>query len=158
MKKYIVIAIFFGSANSVIGQDLMDTFTSNSWKGSGMLMGSKANYNMNWKRVLDEKFIKLEFRNERTLENGNKIVFNARAFYKIEGLIVTGTWFDSRGVSFPLKGQIDENELIINWGSPETEVGKTVYTLDETEIRVKDYILNDGKEFQFGNATYTKAD
>ncbi len=145
-----------GDSNKNSEQSILSALINNNWDGEGMLMGAKATFTMKWEHALQSQFIKLEFQNSRKLEGKEDIVFMATAFYKIENdTVVIGYWFDSRGVSFPLKGNIKDKEMIINWGNPETEMGKTVYryTADNT-ITVEDYIGSKGTYHKFGNATY----
>ena len=70
---------------------------------------------------------------------------------------VSGTWFDSRGVSFPLKGSFTDTELLIEWGSPDIETGRTVYTLSVSgDLVVTDYVNSNGREIRFGEAIYSR--
>ncbi len=141
---------------SMCGQNILDKIKYTNWEGSGTLMGASATFKMSWTQELSDSFYHLNFENRRNVKNGSEIVFKAKAFYKVTNdSIVSGTWFDSRGISFPLKGKFLENELIIIWGNEQTEQGKTTYTyLDKKKIVVKDYILNNEKYFQFGAAEY----
>lgn len=142
--------------NDTKKQSIITVLINTDWNGLGVLMGKKATYSMNWQSVLNNQFIKLEFQNKRESENNEAIVFNATAFYKIvNDTIVTGNWFDNRGMSLPLKGHVKENELTILWGNDETERGKTIYhyTSNNT-ITVEDFIMNNGEYYKFGNATY----
>ena len=135
---------------------IITALVNKNWNGTGMLMGKKATFTMDWQRVLDNQFIKLEFQNKRKSENNEDIVFKAIAFYKIvNDTTLIGNWFDNRGISFPLKGHVKENELTIHWGNDETEMGKTIYQYtNNTIITVEDFIMNNGKYYKFGNATY----
>ncbi len=121
-------------------------------------MGSEATFNMRWQWQLDNSFISLEFQNKRKLANGDDVVFKASAYYKpTSDSTVEGYWFDSRGISFPLKGTISDNTLTINWGSPETEQGITTYKLTEdSRIHVIDYISKNNQRIQFGEVLYEK--
>lgn len=135
------------------GQTMFDQLMSKSWTGSGTLMGAEAKFEMNWKSVLNGQFIQLDFKNQRGTGD-SAIIFTARGMYKLDGTTVKGTWFDVRGISFPLNGTVTSEELVINWGTPETEEGKTVYSLKEGGVVVTDYILRDGNYIPFGNAVY----
>lgn len=162
-----------GESNSEIGilntdnpdykntkQSILTALVNKNWNGIGILMGEKATFTMDWQRVLGNQFIKLEFQNKRKSGNNEDIVFRATAFYKIvSDTMVTGNWFDNRGVSFPLKGHIKENVLAIFWGNEETEMGKTIYRYTSNNIiAVEDFIMNNGKYYKFGNATYNTKD
>lgn len=69
---------------------------------------------------------------------------------------MSGSWFDSRGITFPLKGTIKANTLTIFWGNASTEQGKTTYTYDAVKHQfiVLDYILNGHEYLKFAMATY----
>ena len=136
-------------------QDIVGELIAKTWTGQGELMGNNATFEMQWSHALDGRFVQLEFKNEMTLKNGNTIVFKSHAFYKFNNdKTIEGMWFDSRGIYFPLKGTFNDTEIQINWGSPEIEQGKTIYTLSGETIQVKDFVLKEGEYVHFGNATY----
>ncbi|NNE13659.1 MAG: hypothetical protein HKN51_01700 [Saprospiraceae bacterium] len=171
MKKYITIIVLailsFGlNAQSENLDDkhkeypIVKALIGDKWTGSGVLMGKEATFTMDWQRVLGNKFLKLEFQNERKSEDDKNIVFNATAFYKIvNDSTVVGNWFDIRGMTFPLKGSLTENELTIFWGNEETEMGKTIYYFSNNNvITVEDFVMNKGEYFKFGSAQYNIKD
>lgn len=141
-------------------QSIITALVNKNWNGVGTLMSKKATFTMHWQRVLDNQFIKLEFQNKQKSENNEDIVLRATAFYKIvNDTAVTGNWYDSRGMSFPLKGQVKKNELTILWGNDETETGKTIYSYTKNDIiYVEDFIMNNGEYYKFGSATYNTKD
>ncbi len=150
---FVLIALAFGS---VSGQTIFDQFEGNKWTGTGTLMGSPATFTMVWSQELDGAFYHLSFENRRKGQEASDIVFKAEAYYRMgEDSSVVGSWFDSRGITLPLTGEATKEELTILWGSPETEQGKTVYTLksDDT-VQVTDYILRGEEYLKFGEATY----
>ena len=111
---------------------------------------------MDWQPILDGKFYELSFQNQR--DQSKEYIFQAMGVYrpKSDGTF-TGTWFDSRGYSFPLEGNYSETELTVQWGNPETEEGKTTYRINKDgTVSVIDYILKDGKLVPFGKALYNK--
>lgn len=118
-------------------------------------MGSEAKFEMQWDKVLDGQFFRLEFKNETTGEN-EKMAMKATGYYKlIDESAFVGTWFDSRGITFPLKGKVLDNQLIVEWGTPETEVGRSVYTIQSNgQVLVEDYIKQQGKDVLFAKALY----
>jgi len=158
MKKAILFSILFFlfQSNQVFGQELFDTLLLKKWEGTGTLMGSEATFKMNWKKTLGDNFIFLKFKNERKNKNGETFYFKAHAYYKVkQGGFIEGMWFDSRGIYFPLTGTLTKTKLLINWGTPKTEQGRTVYTITENnEIEVIDFILKNNEYLRFGNAVY----
>lgn len=135
---------------------ILEVLTNTKWEGTGMLMGKKATFAMDWQSVLNNQFIKLDFQNKRKSSDSKDIIFKATAFYKIvDGTKIIGNWFDNRGVTLPLKGSVNNNSLIIFWGNDESEKGKTIYShTDNNEIYVEDFIFNNGEYIKFGYATY----
>lgn len=163
MKKLtLVICLFVFSLNTTSAQgnqELIQSITENSWQGKGVLMGVSATFKMDWEFVLDKQFLKLNFSSTRLGTDRSKITFGAHAYYKIDESKIIGNWFDSRGIVLSLTGEINGNQLMILWGSVDTEQGKTIYTLvNENKISVKDYILQNEKYVKFGEANYTHVD
>ena len=150
MKKSALVLLTILLCISVKAQ-VPDSFLGN-WEGSGTLYNSGATFSMEWEQVLNKQFYRLNFLN--SLNNG-AFSMSAHGYYKIDGDSVTGYWLDSRGVSFPLTGVIEEQMLIIHWGTADFEQGRTEYVLLASgEIEVKDFVLRNGEYAQFGNAIY----
>lgn len=125
-----------------------------SWEGKGTLMGSEADFRMNWDMILNDQFLQLTFTSKR-LSGDQEILFHAKAIYKPEDESWNGTWFDSRGISFEVNGTVEENKLSVEWGSPDIEQGRTVYELtNEHELTVTDFINQDGTYSKFGESVY----
>lgn len=123
-------------------------------------MGAPAQFEMQWEKVLGGRFLKLTFQSRRTPEGGSTTTFEAIAFYSLAGDSTwPGTWFDSRGISFPVEGKVSGTTLTVEWGTPEIEQGRTVYALeDEIRMLVTDYVLREGTYAKFGEARYRKVD
>lgn len=156
MKLLVILNTLIGFSHSAVPepQPIIEKLLSQSWTGSGTLMGAKADFEMRWSPLLNGKFLQLQFKNERTSADGTKMVFEAVGMYKITDGRVEGTWFDGRGVTLPLSGEVTDTQLVIFWGTPDIEQGKTVYSLADSQIRVTDYILTEGEYKQFGSALY----
>ncbi|NAS31888.1 hypothetical protein GTQ40_12950 [Flavobacteriaceae bacterium R38] len=138
------------------GQSVLEKLSNTKWEGKGMLMNTDASFKMHWKSTLDDAFVQLTFQNKRMLKNGKEIIFKANAYYKVvNDSVIKGTWFDSRGITFPLKGTTNATQMTIIWGTPETEQGKTSYEfIQNGQLKVKDYILREDKYLGFGEAVY----
>lgn len=127
-----------------------------SWEGKGSLMGSEADFKMNWDRILDDQFIQLTFTSKRIIDEA-EVFFHATATYRLDDNKWEGTWFDSRGVSFCVVGTAEDSTLTVEWGSPDIEQGRTVYTITgENEMAVTDYVNQNGTYSKFGEALYQK--
>lgn len=153
-RTALFLLIYLIGFQTVFAQSFFEKVSGHLWKGTGELLGSEATFKMEWKQVLDNKFYQLSFQNQR--ENSKEYIFKAIGFYKIkDNTTINGTWFDSRGYSFPLKGNLQDNKLVVYWGSPEYEEGKTIYSIQpDGRIEVQDYFLR-GREFvNFGKAEY----
>ncbi|MEM9326356.1 MAG: hypothetical protein AAGA85_11890 [Bacteroidota bacterium] len=154
MKKVLTVLLTL-LALSGHTQSFFDTAVSQPWTGQGTLLGSPASFHMKWDRVLQDQFYQLEFKHERSTEEGT-ITFEAMGFYRlIDEASFEGTWLDSRGVSLPLKGAIGADQLTVYWGTDETERGQTVYTLQaDGAMVVEDHVQKEGKTIPFGKAVY----
>lgn len=157
-KSCLILFTLFLYTEIVTGQHFWDTMATDSWTGSGTLLGSEAEFNMKWTWELNDNFLKLEFQNKRTSGSGQELVLQSHAYYQPKNdSLFAGTWFDSRGVSFPVKGTLSDSTFTVNWGSPETEQGRTVYALvSQEEATVTDYVLQGENYVKFGEASYQK--
>jgi len=130
-----------------------------SWRGEGELFGRSAAFRMDWESVLSGRFLRLTF--ENGFQNGDAVkpVLRAQAYYRIlPDDQFEGTWFDSREKTQPLQGSADATSLTIHWGTPETEEGRTVYRLvDSDSVEVEDFVQKDGEWRVFAHATYRRA-
>ncbi len=130
-----------------------------TWRGEGESFGLDARLQLKIEDVLGNKFVRLSVKNDMRTPNGQTQSFEGHAYYQLnkEGTYVA-TWFDSRGISFPIKGQVDGNALIAFWGTPEQEQGKSVYRLLESgKLEVTDAVLQkDGSWKEFGRFVVTR--
>lgn len=126
-----------------------------SWAGDGNFMGNAARLELKYEWVLNGKFLRLSLKSDSRTAAGAQQIFEGHVYYeaKSDGS-TSGTWFDSRGVSFPVKGTFAGDTLTILWGSPATEQGKSVYRLvDAGTLEVTDFAqLKDGTWKQFATA------
>ncbi len=126
-----------------------------SWQGEGKAFGMPANLQVKWEWVLGNKFLRLSLKNEMRAANGQVQVFEGQAFYRATAADkCEAHWFDSRGINFPIKAQVEADTLIAFWGSPEKEEGKSSYRLiDDQTLEVVDWVKQkDGTWREFGRA------
>lgn len=125
------------------------------WEGAGQAFGGPARLRVKWEWVLENKFLRLSLKSEMSAADGAKRLFEGQAYYRSDGADkYVAHWFDSRGVTFPIKAQLDGSTLVAWWGSPETEQGKSTYQLiDDTTMEVVDSVKQkDGTYREFGRA------
>ena len=125
------------------------------WEGEGQAFGGPARLRVKWEWVLENKFLRLSLKSEMSAADGAKRLFEGQAYYRPDGADkYVAHWFDSRGVTFPIKAKLDGSTLVAWWGSPETEEGKSTYQLiDDTTMEVVDSVKQkDGTFREFGRA------
>lgn len=165
MKKIILLATFltlsivaFGQTNST-NNDFLKRFIG-TWNGEGKITGLDSKIVMTWENALDEKFIKLSFRNEMKRKDGGIQIFEGIAFYKAkDAQKYQGNWFDSGGEAHPIDAQVDGNALTSIWGTEGAKLGRTIYRLiDEQKMEVVDSVkLPNRTWYEFGRAFYVRS-
>lgn len=123
-----------------------------SWNGEGKTMGAPATLRMNWEWVLDGKFLRLSLKNEIRNTSGQVQLFEGHAYYQPAEGKCEGTWFDSRGVTFPIKCSVAGQAITALWGGVGQENGKSVYSLlSDGKLEVVDSVKQkDGSWKEFG--------
>jgi hypothetical protein len=126
-----------------------------NWQGAGEVRGMPSKQEMRWESVLDGRFLRLSFDNRMTAPDGKEWRFQADAYYRIQADgTIAGTWFDSRGVSFPLEGTAEPGgAMTILWGTADTELGRSSYRITEAGLDVTDEVQGpDGTWRTFGRS------
>lgn len=133
-----------------------------TWQGDGKAFGMTARVQLRWEPVLSNKFVRLSLRNEISRPGGQTQVFEGHAYYQPTGQTSATSydarWFDSRGLSFPIRANLEGDSLVALWGSPETEEGKSTYRLIAPEkLEVVDSVKQkDGTWKEFGRFVVTR--
>jgi len=130
-----------------------------TWQGSGKTMGMPARLRLSWEWVWKNKFLRLTIRNEMTAPNGQTQLFEGLAYYQhLSDGKYEATWFDSRGMTFPIKATAEGNALVAFWGSPDKEQGKAIYRiLEPGKLEVIDAVRQkDGTWKEFGRFVVLK--
>jgi hypothetical protein len=129
------------------------------WQGEGEVLGMAAALRARWEPALDAAFFRFAFDNRMTAADGRQSRFQAEAFYRVgrDGA-VTGTWLDSRGVTLPIAGRLDEaGTLVMRWGTVETEQGRSSYRLEADALDITDEVMTpEGAWRVFGRTRLTR--
>ena len=127
-----------------------------TWEGEGTTSDMPSRQRLQWEPVLGGKFVRLTLDNRMETPDQKEWHFEAQALYRVlpDGTLA-GTWFDSRGFTFPLKGKADDSGVLtIDWGSDDTERGLSRYRIAEGRLEVTDEVQEkDGTIRVFGRST-----
>jgi hypothetical protein len=101
------------------------------WRGPGTMFGQASEAVLEVRPALGGRFTEFSYRAGR---------FEGRAFYRpVEDGRWQATWFDNRGISFPIQAVLAGGTLTSDWGSAETERGRTIYRrLPDGRLEVTD--------------------
>ncbi len=127
------------------------------WQGAGEVSAMAADMRMTWEPVLDGQFMRLTMDNRMTGAEGNAWHFKSQAYYRIgkDGAI-TGTWFDSRGITLPLTGGVEQEAMTIQWGTEAIERGRSHYRLSADVLEVTDEVFTKEGEWRIFGRTRLK--
>lgn len=156
MKLWLSVLLLLLVPVQASSQDKFLNSLQGEWHGEGKAFGGAALMQIKWEWVLNNKFLRLTMRNEISAPNRPKQIFEGQAYYRENGVDkYAAHWFDSRGITFPIKAQLEGNTLIASWGTPETEEGRSTYQLiDQTTLEVVDAVKQkDGTFREFGRVT-----
>ncbi len=129
------------------------------WRGTGEVRDMAADMRMTWELVLDDQFLRLTLDNQMSGADGKAWHFKAQAYYRIlDDGTIAGTWFDSRGISLPLTGSVNEDGVMtILWGTEAIERGRSSYRLSAEGLEVTDEVLTREGEWRiFGRTRLTR--
>ncbi len=130
------------------------------WSGEGKVMNLPSKIAMTWEPALGGKFTRLSFRNEMTTPDGCVVIFEGHGYYKaLSDGRYEGRWFDSNGASHPVLGVVKGDSLVAEWGTPETEQGRTTYELlpdGRTTVRDEVRSTKTGEWRLFGESTFRR--
>lgn len=121
------------------------------WRGTGTMFGRPSTARLSVQPVLGGRFLELNYR-----AGG----FGGRALYQfVNGGRWLAQWFDNRGTTFAIQGFQIEQTLRAEWGSPETEEGRTTYVLrPDGRLTVTDSVRRDGTWRDFASHVFEKTD
>ena len=126
-----------------------------SWEGEGELLGRSATFVMTWKKALNGRFLRLDFRSAFAALDPFQPVLGSPADYWLGGPTLTGQWMDSRGVILSLRAEVVGPTLVTYWTGEES--GRTEYrVIDEDTLEVIDYVRSEGEYRLFARARYRR--
>jgi len=122
------------------------------WRGAGTMLGNASEAVLEVRPALSGRFTELSYR---------AAGFEGRAFYRPVGDgRWQATWFDNRGVSFGIEALLSERVLTSDWGSADSERGRTIYRLlPDGRLEVTDSVAAAGGAMrEFARHVLEKAD
>lgn len=146
------LALACGHAQADIWESL-----AGRWAGQGEVSGMAANIELEFRPALDGRGHHLAFFNRMRAADGKTWPFRAEAFYLCEkGGACHGHWYDTRGMTLPLKTASHDDRLVVEWGDDNTERGRTTYRIgaDGKKLEITDEVRSkDGVWSVFGNTS-----
>lgn len=151
----LILALACGTAQADIWESL-----AGRWAGSGQVSGMAANIELEFRTALDGRGHHLAFYNRMQAADGKAWPFRAEAFYLCENSgPCHGHWYDTRGMTLPLKTTSHDDHLLVEWGDDSTERGRTTYRIDtDGKLQITDEVRSkEGAWSVFGNTVATRA-
>lgn len=150
-------AVFFSSASAMADGFFMGV--EGKWHSSEPAFGMPAETTLGFQSTLAGKFIRLNYKIEMTLPSGELSLFEGEALYPAKSdTLIKAFWVDNTGNMHPIRAEISHGRLLADWGTPETEVGRTEYKiLEDGNLSVTDWVLREGQYEIFNQKTMTPA-
>ncbi|WP_394693653.1 hypothetical protein [Hyphobacterium sp.] len=127
------------------------------WQSDGNAFGQPAESRMSWAPIMDGCFWRLEYVIDTNPGTEQANTFHGMGTHHHEGSEITGHWVDNWGAMHSLRGSATETELIVYWGEPDAQLGRSRYTLTEDgAIQVTDWILNESGWQQFNDNRFER--
>lgn len=140
--------------------DIWDSLAGR-WTGAGEVSGMAARVVLEFRGALDGRGHHLSFSNDMRGADGKTWPFRAEAFYLCGESSSTceGHWYDTRGMTLPVKTSSGDDRLVVEWGDDRSERGRTTYRIDpKGKLLITDEVRGkDGPWKVFGNTTATRA-
>lgn len=122
------------------------------WAGPCDAWGVPATCTSKWTRGLHSKHLIQNYSIVR--EADDALIFAGRGVYQFEGTAVRGAWEGSNGAIHPITGTFDEAALSVIWGTPETEIGRSDYSIVDGQLSVSDFVLSPSGWREFMTVEY----
>jgi hypothetical protein len=128
------------------------------WTGSGAVNGQQVRAELDFARVLANRFTQLRY---RFVVDGTAATFEGHAYYAACPAAgeCRGTWFDSQGATHTLFAVQTAESVTAEWRNGDIARGKTEYRLtDDRTLIVTDWVrAAEGAWRQFGAVRYSRA-
>ena len=145
MQKLLAIATLFATLSIASTARALDCpspylcFLNGSWSADGKAFGKPAHVTMQWHRILEGRFARIDYRIVTKSDDGKDQIFEGIGFYRpLKDGTYDGTWFDSQGAMHPLKAKFTGESLTAYWGVKGKTYGRTVYKIvnayDQVEV------------------------
>ncbi|WP_421789042.1 hypothetical protein [Hyphobacterium sp.] len=130
-----------------------------SWRSDGNAFGQPAQSEMRWAPVMDGCFWQLTYAIETNPGTDEANMFRGVGTHHHEGSEVSGHWVDNWGAMHNLRGSATETELMVYWGEPDAQLGRSRYTLTgDGAVQVTDWILNTEGWQQFNDNRFERVE
>lgn len=166
IKRFCVIAIaLLIVPPAAADNDTIFSALLGSWQAEGNRFGAPSTSDMRWiDAELGGKFLRLEYQINRTTPDGPKSIFSGIAYYQKPASPLTASdkinafWADTNGNLHPISAMVEDNALSSNWGTPDTEQGRTRYQLTvRGTVEVTDWVKTPDGWRQFNHTVFTRA-
>lgn len=127
-----------------------------NWSQSCDAWGTPATCTTRWSAGKHSSHLIQDYAIHR-LSDGAQI-FAGRGVYRIDGDAVHGAWEGSNGAIHPITGKFEGDALRVVWGTPETEIGRSEYVLENGMLTVTDSVLAPQGWRAFMTVSYARAD
>lgn len=131
------------------------------WTGSGEMFGRSSSVTLSAKPALNGSATELRYTVQLPATDAAPVFrFEGQGIYRTgDKGKVEGRWSDSNGSFHPVGGSASTGRMVTVWGQPSTEIGRSVYTLDDKGgLTVSDSVLvADGNWRVFAKASYRRS-
>lgn len=160
----LVLALLMAPAVAAEDETIFSTFVG-KWHAEGAAFGAPSTSDMQWVDAeLGGRFLRLDYQINRATPNGPQPFFTGIAYYQKSvapfpaNHKIQAFWADTNGNLHPISAHVEENALIANWGTPETEQGRTRYQIiDQNTVEVTDWVKMPDGWRQFNQTTFSRA-
>lgn len=160
LARLLALAVLFsgiGREVTPLGAQSLDSCLSSlhgRWRGPGTVLGRAITMEQDWASAVGGAFTSLTMRH-LPADGGTTASFQGLGVYRARGDSVSGTWHDSRGISFSVSGRCTDGVFSSRWSG--VERGLTVYSRRSDSLVVIDSVFPPtGAAREFGRSVLTR--